>query len=480
MPLHTSRPGVLILDVLIGTAVFSIIVSGVIYALLFAQQSSLKSGDQIRAVYLNQQNLIGIKSIRDNDFASITAGTHGVRLGEDGLWELSGTGTVSTDGFHSHIDVAAVDDNTFRVTTTTTWSVEGLSSGTSTLVTSITDWHREQAASNWANIALDGAYIDDGTPLFNDAAVVDDYVFVTSEVSDGGAGLYLFNISDTGNPVREAESVALSEAGYEALVVGDYLYVVTGESDSEVHIYDVSDPSSFTGGDLVASINIPGEGKARALTYVNDTLYVASLEDSSEDEFFAYDVSDLGSISLQDSLDDESASFHSVVLHNAYAYLSSSSDTMELRVIDAFDPEDLQFAPGGGGYNIPDTPNAMTIAAFSDYLLVGRVQGDVTEELHLFDVSESPVPTAAPFNAEAGANVNSVDSEPTGTYAFAATEHDSQELLVLDIDNFAGGGNPIVDVWDTSTGLGRGVYYSSTHDRVFLMTNTAVVILQAP
>ena len=478
MQTFRTRPGVLLLDVLIGVAVFSIIVSGVIYALIFAQTSTLKSGDQIRATHLNQQSIAAVKSIRDTDFASVTEGTFGVAIGESGLWELSGTGVTSNDGFVSNVQITSVDSDRSQLIATTTWDLGAVRIGTSSITTDITDWHRTQEASNWASISLDGAYIDAGTPLFNAAVTTLDYAFATSETSDGGAGLYIFDITDTATPTRVASAFALGDAGYDMLLVDDSLYVVTGYGGAEIHIYDVTDPATFSAGSIIATIDVPGSSKVRSIVLVNDTLFVASLEDSSEAEVFSYDVSDLGAITMLDSLEDAGASHGSIVLHNGYAYTATTNDSMELRVIDAYDAADLQFATGGGGYNVPDTPDGTSVTAFGGYVLLGRIQGDLTEELHLFDVSESPVPTAAPFNAETGQSVNALDAEPTGAYAFAATEHDNQELIVLDIDTFVGGGNPIVDVWDTGTGLGRGVTYDSLHDRVILLTNTAVILLK--
>ncbi len=465
------------LDVLIGLAVFAIIVSGIIYAMLFSQQGILRSGDHIRAVFLNQKAIAAVKSMRDRDVSLLTEGAYGITLGVSGMWEFSGSGTVSSDGYVTTVTVEPLDGENYRVAATTSWEHPIAGSGSITLTTDITDWHRVKIASNWSSIALDGAYVDDGTPLFNAAAVQVSFAFVTSETSDGGNGLYVFDISDTSAPTRVAETFDLGAPGYDVLIVGDTLFVVTGDASAEVRIFDITDPSSFDAGDLIGTINIPGSSNARAIMYYDGTLFVVGREDVSASEIFAYDVSDIGSITLLSDLDDPGASFTDIRLLSSYAYVGSSADTREIRVIDVFDPADLQFAPGNG-YNLPDTPDATSVVAFGGYVLVGRNQGDVTEEWHLFDVSESPVPPVAPFNAEAGANVNALDFEPTGTYVFSATNHDGQELVVLDVDIFAGGGNPIVETYDTITGFGRGVHYDAIHDRVLLLTNTAFIILR--
>lgn len=472
-----SRSGVLFLDALIGVAVFSIIVSGVVFAMLFSQQSMLKSGDRTRAVFLNQKAIAAVRAVRDGDFALLTEGTYGAQLNTSGAWELSGTGTVSADGYKTSVTITMQTTDRVRATATTTWNFGIDSSGSTVLDTDITDWHRVQAVGNWANTSLDGAYIDDDTPLFNSAAAVGDFAFVTSETSDGGAGLYVFDITNTSNPLHIASAFHLGFPGYDLLNKDENLFVVTGDGGQEIRIYDSTSPSTFSSTDYINSINIPGNAKARAIELYNDTLYVVSLEDTGQSEIFTYDVSDINDITARDDLNDAGASFSDVRLSNGYAYLGSSMDTMELRVVDVFDPADLQFA-SGGGYNIPDTPDGTAIAAAGDYILVGRNQGDVTEELHLFTISESPVPTVAPWNAETGDDVNGLDADPTATYAFAATNHDSQELIVLNVATFAAGGNPIVETYNTTTGNGRGVRYETSIDRVFLMTNTAFIILK--
>ena len=471
-----NRPGVLLLDVLVGLAVFSIIVTGVIYAMLFSQQGLLKSGDRVRAVFLNQKAVSAARAVRDSDFASLTEGTFGVTL-NSGVWELSGTGVTTSDGYTTAVTISSLSADRYLVTAKTDWSFGPSSTGSSTLVSELTDWHRVQNVGNWSNSSLDGAYVDDGTPLFNSAVANSTYAFVTSETSDGGDGLYVFDISDTSDPQRRAAGFNLGHPGYDSELVEDHLYVITGDSAQEVRIYNVSDPPNLSAGNLVASINVPGNGNARSLAYYDDVLYVVSREDASESEVFTYDVSNLSSITALDDINDPGSSFSDVRLRDGYAYLASSIDTMELRVLDVFDPQNLQFAPGGG-YNLPDTTDGVAVVTVGDYVILGRMQGGVTEELHLFDISESPVPPSAPQNAETGENVTALDADPTATYGFASTEHDNQELIILDIADFAAGQNPITDTYNTTTGFGRGVKYSILHDRVLFLTNTAFIILK--
>lgn len=471
------RPGVLFLDVLIGTAVFAIVVSGVIYAMLFSQQGMLKSGDRIRGVSLARQGLVATRTIRDADFDTLEEGTFGVQLGESGTWELTETPSTTADGYTTSIVIESLSDDRYKVTATTEWDLGIEGNGSVSVSTEMSDWHRTLEVGNWASVSLDGAYVDDGTPLFNAAVIGESYAFVTSETSDGGAGLYVFDISSTSSPVRTASAFDLGVAGYQMALIEPYLFVATGDASQEIRIYDVSSPATLSSSNLVSSINVPGDANVRAITYYNGVLYVGAKEDAGESEMFTYDVADVESIGVLDELNDPGSSFLDLQLLNGYAYLASSLDTSELRVVDVYDPVDLVLATGEG-YNVTDTPDATSVVAAGDYVVLGRLQGDISEEFHLFDVSESPVPPSAPYNAEAGEDVNALAADPTGAYVFAATNHDSQEFVVLDIDTFASGGNPITEVYDTATGFGRGVTYDIGLDRAFLLTNTAFIILK--
>lgn len=473
----SSRRGALLLDVLVGLAVFSFVVTGVITAMLTSQRGMLGSGDRIRGVLLNQEILEAARSMRDADIASLTEGTHGIALSPAGLWELSGTGTVTEDGYVSSLTVEPADDGAVRIIATTVWSLGLDRNGETTAMTELSDWRVERDIGNWASISLEGAYVDDGTPLFNRAAVTGDTVFVTSEVSDGGAGLYVFDVTDLTAPERLAEGFDLGFPGYGLVVANDVLFVMTGDETGEIRAYDISDPAALSSDDLLGSVDVPGDATARSCVLYGNTLFVVSAEDATGSEVFAYDVTDPSHPLLLDDLDDSGSSFGGITLRDGYAYLASSNDAAELRVIDAFDPEDLSLAPGGG-YNAADTPDANDVVSVGDYVLLARNAGSVTEELHLFDVSQSPVPASAPWNHETGESAYAVDADPTASFAFTATGNDTKEMIVLNIVRFAAGQNPEVASYNTSTGIGRGVRYSLQHDRVFLLTNSAFIILK--
>lgn len=472
-----DREGILMMDVLLGLAIFSIFVGFIVVAMLFSQRGLLVGGDRMRAVFLSQRALEGVKAVRDGSYAALTAGTHGVRLGTNGKWELSGTGVVTSDHFVTSVTLVPDGTKKMKVTTTTSWDFGPNRSGAVELHTTFADWRTTKAIGNWGTVALQGSYVDAGNPLFNNAIANENYAYVTSEVA-GGAGLYIFDISNLASPLRVNAGFSIGASAYDVAIGNGLLYVSTSQDSGEIQIYDITNPLTLSTANLVGTINISGSGRARALAFYNNTLFVTATEDSTQAEFYAFDVENPASVSVADSLDD-TASYLDVHLHEGYAYVASSSDTLELRVIDVFNPQDLQFAPGNG-YNLTDTPNANAVVTFGNYAILGRANGDAIEEFVLFDISASPVPTPppGPWYMNAGEGVNSLDVDPSGTYAFAATNLTTAEFRVIDIATFAAGGSPLTGSYNTTSGQGRGVYYSPELDRVFLMTNKGFLILR--
>jgi len=472
-----NRKGILMLDVLLGLAIFSIFVGFIVVAMLFSQRGLLVGGDRMRAVFLSQRAMEGVKAVRDVDYAALTAGTHGVRLGSNGKWELSGTGAVSTDGFVTSVTLTAEGSDKMKVTTNTAWDFGPNRAGTVALHITFADWRSTKAIGDWGTVALEGSYIDSGIPLFNKAIADGAYAYVTSEVA-AGPGLYIFDIANLTSPLRVNEGFTMSVAAYDVAIANGLLYVVTSDANNEIKIYDITNPLTLSAANLLGTINIPGSGRARALTVYNTSLFITALEDGTLAEFYAYNIENPAAASLADSLED-TASYYDIHLHEGYAYVASSSDTLELRVIDVFNPEDLQFAPGNG-YNLTDTPDANAVITFGNYAVLGRANGDAIEEFILFDISGSPVPSPppGPWYMNAGAAVNGLDVDPSGTYAFAATSLGTAEFRVLNIATFASGGSPLTGSYNTTSGEGRAVYYSPELDRVFLMTNKGFLILR--
>ncbi|PIR50452.1 hypothetical protein COU78_06235 [Candidatus Peregrinibacteria bacterium CG10_big_fil_rev_8_21_14_0_10_49_24] len=469
-----ARDGFLLLDALLGIVVFGLFISAAGTSLLFSQRGFLSSGDRMRGVYLAEKSLEALRSIRDQDFDLLVPGDHGVRIGAGGVWELFGTGTLTSDGYVSRVTIAASGSDTVLAGARTQWN-HGLGrSGSVVLNTEITNWRIEQPIGNWSNVSLEGSYVDGGLPLFQKVIVKGNYAYVTSI---NGAGLYVFDVSNLASPLRVANAFSLSAAGYDLLAVGNVLYVLTSDSSSELRSYDISSPTSLLPTDVIHEINIPGDDRARALAYFNESLFVGTSEDGSESELYSYAATG-GMLTLQDAF-DAPGGYMDIAIRQAYLYSGNTDNVAELRIADVFDPADIQDAPGIG-YNLTDVYDGNAAVTFGTGLLLGRLDGTIIEEIVLFDIADSPVPSPppGPWYHEIGSSALDIAVEPGGRYAFIASDHPDKELQIIMPGRLSSGLQAEVEIYNSANGSANGIFYDIAKDRIFLATNDALEIFK--
>lgn len=475
-PLLRPRSGSLLIEALLGIAIFAILAGAVTAVLFVGQEGILKSGDHVRAVYLVSEALTAARSLRDSAFDQLTPGQHGACIGATGLWEFCGQQSVTSDGFTTTLTIETLSESHVRVTAETRWRDGSARSGSVLIAEELTDWRTVKPIGNWASPALIGSFVIEGQPLFSSIAIKDGIAFVTSAYGEGGKGLQAFDYSSETDPLPVATGFDLGVAAYAALVSGDVLYIATDDPSGEIQAFDVTVPSALSLAMRLATVNLPGEGRARSLAVFGDILFVGATEDAVEAELFAFDVTDPASPEALGTLQDSTSVF-GLSLHDGFAYIAGSMDSLELRVADVFDPADLSIAPGEG-FNLTDVHDALSVATVNDDLLLGRRSGEGIEELVLLDLSTGaiPSPPPGPWYQEIGGSVPSVTAEPGGRFAFAATDNTAAQLQVVDLAQFRAGQFPVVATATTLTGGGRAVAYDAQRDRVLLATDRGILL----
>jgi hypothetical protein len=137
------------------------------------------------------------------------------------------------------------------------------------------------------------------------------------------------------------------------------------------------------------------------------------------------------------------------------------------------DPNNLSFL---GGYNLTDVHDGISVIAFGTGTLLGRISGAAISELVRFSWSNG-IPTAppGPWYREIGGNVNAADIEASECGGFFATSNTTKELQVVNVLSTA---LTEITSYNTTTGDGRGIRYDATLDRVFMVTNKALLIIK--
>jgi hypothetical protein len=470
---QSGRPGFLLLEILVGVSVFALFVGAVGTTLLYGQESTIMSGDRIRAVQHTETAIEASRAMRDASFAALTTGQHGV--GIDGItkkWAYTGSQITASGGYVTSITVSPVTTDWVKLSGLTKWKRGYARSGAVLITSELTDWRSTKTIGNWSSISVEGSYTDAGTPTFTDVDVYSgSYVFASASA---GNGLYGFDIRTPSSPSLISSSFSLGVGAYDVAVHGSILYVATDDTNQEIRMYSLATPVSLSAANLINTYNLPGSARARSLAVAGDRLYVGATATVGQDEFYAFRVTQTGGIALMDTINDDSSTYEMIAVSGTAAYLASSMTTSELRVINVESGSNLILM---GGYNLTDrSVSGLSIAVSGTSALLGTAKGTFSETV-LFDVRNGGVPTTpGPWYHESRDPVTGLGMDPTRCYGFIATQSGSRAFQVFNVRNK----NTLAELttYNSTTGLGRGLMYDPYKDRVYMITDRSLLIFR--
>lgn len=474
--LRRRRPGFLLMEALLGITVFAIFLSAVGLTLLYGQENTIGAGNRIRGAYFSERVIEAARSIRDGNFANLTTGTHGLGIGPSGTWTLTGS-AVTASGYVTSLTIAPLASDWLSLTADTKWK-HGYNRSGSVLITSeVVNWRGSSPVGNWATLTEEGSY-DAGSPdpLFNDIVTFSgSYAFASSQAQ---AGLYLFDISNVASPQRISSSFSLGVGGYELAVRNNVLYMLTGDSNQEIRAYRLTSLAAFSSANLIASYNLPGSGFGKSLAISGDRLYVSASAEVAvgHPEFYVFDISNESAITLVGAINDDTSTVDMIAVSGTAAYLASSHDTSEMRVMK------VETGTGPvllGGYNLSDrTLNGVSIAVAGTSALLGTQKGTGIQEMVLFDLESGGVPTPppGPWYHEGSGSLVGIDMDSSKCYAFLAADSGRKALQVVNMHLKSS--LPEVSSYDSVTGKGRGLFYDIVRDRLFLVTDRGFLIFR--
>jgi len=473
LPSFISRRGSLLLEAIIAIGVFALFLGGIGLTLVLGERTTLVAGDRTRAAFLAEQQLEAVRQMRAVSFASVTTGDHGLKLNASG-WSWSGT-LVKNNGYTSWVTVTSKGTDWMEIASNVKWNFSNTRSGSILMTTQLTNWKKIATVGNWATMTRIALSTISGTPDLQSITVSGNFAFITGTQASGGMGLYIFNIANPASPVRVASSFNLGASAYGITVVDNRLFIATGHATQEVQVYDITDPTNLMVGNMINSYDLPGSGKARSIAVYGSHVFVGSLLDAPNNELTAIQMSETGPMTLLSSL-SVSGSVLGIALQDGYAYLANSYNVGEFQVIDIFDAENMVFAPGVG-IDITDVQDGNAIATTGTSALIGRISGSTIDELILYDIGLSPVPSPppGPWTLEIGGDVRAISTIFGSRYVFIGNSKDNTELLVLDLVKFAQGAVPTVRTYDADAPI-RGLFYNWQNDRLFAISSSGLFI----
>ncbi len=469
----SAHPGFLLVEALIGIAVFIVFVGAVGTTLLYGQENTIMAGDRMRATTTSMRALEATRAIRDGSFASLAAGAHGVAIGSDGKWTFSGTVQTVTGSYITTVTLTASGSDWMKVDALTKWKRGYARSGAVLISTDITNWKTTIARGDWRTPTVDGSYAPGGNVLFTRAAIGGSTLYVTSGNS---VGLYILNIANTASPSRIASGFSLGVAAYDIAIRGNRLYIVAADSNEELQVYDISNPDDPT---LVTSVNLQGSGRARSLAITDRILLVGTTQSGvgAENELFAYDISGTGaSMPLIDS-EDEAGDVLAIATSGTGVYLASSQDSYELRAYRIYESGALAVA-SVPGYNLSDrTLDAQSIAVTGTSALLGTLKGGIQEMVFFHMRPLVPaVSSPGPWYHEGSGSVLGVAMDPSRCVGFLGVDSGRKAFQVVNVRDTSSLAE--LASYDSASGKGRGVLYDPVRDRAILLTEQSVIIFK--
>ena len=224
-----TQQGFSLVEIILSSAVFVLLVTALVGAYLYGQESTALAGNRARAVMLAEEGLEAARNIRDESFSNLTHGSKGLAISL-GQWIFSG-GSDITDGFTRSVVINPVagSDNKKNVTVNVTWQQNQQRTGTVSLISRLTNWLATNMASilsvNTSGAALDPVdntkVIDITIENVGEIPITVDKITTVWSGAPGGTKLEQINIggsvvwtgSDVSNKTQDITNVVLASGG---------------------------------------------------------------------------------------------------------------------------------------------------------------------------------------------------------------------------------------------------------------------------
>ncbi|MBI5135379.1 hypothetical protein HZA86_04080 [Candidatus Uhrbacteria bacterium] len=153
-----TRQGFSLIEAILASALFGLLVTGIVGTLAVGQQSAEFAGRRNRALFLAQETLEAARNLRDSDMTLLLDGTYGLAI-VNNQWTFSGS-SDSVDGFTRALTISSIDANTKQITATVNWPQSIGRDGNVSIVTHMTNWRMAtQTAADTVNIDVNGATV---------------------------------------------------------------------------------------------------------------------------------------------------------------------------------------------------------------------------------------------------------------------------------------------------------------------------------
>lgn len=463
--------GFLLLEVLVGIVILGLFISSLILTLLYGQEGSILGGDRTRAAAFTERSIEAIRAMRDGNFASVTAGTHGIWIDRTTqLWAFSGAKVTLTGSYVSKVAVSLLTPDWLSLTGSTVWKHGYNHSGSVLIMTELTNWQTTTTVGNWGNPSAEGTYVDASVPLFNSIAVAGTTAYVATNAT---AGMQMLDITNTASPSRVNAGFSIGYGATDLAIRGKRLYVLTADPSAELKVYSIVSPADPV---LVLTYDLPGAALGRKLSFGRYSLAVTAsyTGNAGEHQLYLFDVRSSDSVVLRQTIDDTDT-MNQVAIGGTGTFIASGNDASELRFIQI--QQSGSFVGPFDGINLTDRiVDGQSIAVAGTSAILGTQKDPSTQEMVLFDTSQGVSASTPAYYHEGSGTIMGVAMDANRCYAFLGDSSGRKAFQVVNMRDKTT--LPELFSYNSATGLARGIAYDLVRDRVYLLTDSAVIIFK--
>lgn len=405
-----------LVEILLAVSLFSFLVLGFGSALSYTLDSTKISSYKTKAIFLMDEGLEAVRSIRNDNYAALVDGTYGLS-NSTGKWLFIPT-QEAIGAYKRTIQITPVDANTKQIISTVTWpTIFGVNGSVSTSMY-LSDINRVVPLTNWNSPIL--AHVLN-LPGNHDGWKVQyngDYAYLLRQ----GSTPNVYTISTVGSPTV-LNSATFSGTLWSIHMQGNHAFVTSTDNSMELTVR-----TAVNGGVGMATFyNAPGNSDARSVFATTNRAYIGR-SFGTDKEFMVLDVTSRSSTPTLLGSIDLSADVIDIVVNGNYAYVITSGVTPQLIVLNISNPASITTV---STLNLPllQTPN--TVTYIGNKVIIGSSNG----YLYIYDVTN---PTTTPTFLSAflvGGSVQDIDVDTTNNLVFAVGTNSIMEFQVLDISN---------------------------------------------
>ena len=133
-----------LIELLIALGIFVAIISVVTFLLIDSYAANLQARQNSQAIFLAEEGMEAVRSIRDNDWEALAPGSHGLAISGNN-WVLLGASEDISDKLKEGkrvITIENIDEDRKKIISKVTWQISPERENKIELVTYLTNWQK--------------------------------------------------------------------------------------------------------------------------------------------------------------------------------------------------------------------------------------------------------------------------------------------------------------------------------------------------